>query len=98
MVTFRHCYKPADAAANLGSQTHEYCEASAAWLRIGEIAQTIRHPWFLVGPTMRGERPENWPRVRLPMTDPIREPPVGSGGAASRTLLLFETGGELTML
>eukprot|EP00971_Amphidinium_carterae_P200340 3975736-Amphidinium_carterae.1 len=53
----------ADVVASLGAATNH--EPSADWLHWELVAKAVRHIWLQAGPKRR-ERPEAWPRVRLP--------------------------------
>eukprot|EP00971_Amphidinium_carterae_P026157 515809-Amphidinium_carterae.1 len=44
---------------------HAPHEPTAEYLRWEMVAKAVRNFWILVGPKLR-ERPEAWPRVRLP--------------------------------
>eukprot|EP00971_Amphidinium_carterae_P027167 535336-Amphidinium_carterae.2 len=55
----------ADEVANLGAAAHAAHEPTAEYLHWAVVAQAVWNFWFLVGPKLR-ERPEAWPRVRLP--------------------------------
>eukprot|EP00971_Amphidinium_carterae_P320844 6377770-Amphidinium_carterae.1 len=55
----------ADEVANLGTAAHALHEPTAEYLRWEIAAKAVRNFWILVGPKLR-ERPEAWPRVKLP--------------------------------
>eukprot|EP00971_Amphidinium_carterae_P188836 3748588-Amphidinium_carterae.2 len=52
-------------AANLGAAAHAAHEPTPEYLRWESVAKAVRNVWLLVGPKLK-ERPEAWPRVRLP--------------------------------
>eukprot|EP00971_Amphidinium_carterae_P265264 5261970-Amphidinium_carterae.1 len=51
--------------ANLGAAAHAAHEPTAEYLRWETVAKAVRNFWLLVAPKLR-DRPEAWPRVRLP--------------------------------
>eukprot|EP00971_Amphidinium_carterae_P090959 1800283-Amphidinium_carterae.1 len=71
----------ADEVANLGAADHAEHEPSAEYLRWEIVAKPVRNFWLLVGPKLR-ERPEAWPRVRLPgpAVEEVVVPPLAEPG------------------
>eukprot|EP00971_Amphidinium_carterae_P087879 1739053-Amphidinium_carterae.1 len=69
--------------ANLGAAAHAVHEPSAEHLRWEVVAQAVRNFWLMVGPKLR-DRPEAWPRVRLPAPAEaeIEVPPLAGPGEA----------------
>eukprot|EP00971_Amphidinium_carterae_P271336 5384403-Amphidinium_carterae.1 len=60
----------ADEVANLGDAAHAQHEPTDEYIRWEVVAKTVRDFWLLVGPKLR-ERPEAWPRIKLPK--PVEE-------------------------
>eukprot|EP00971_Amphidinium_carterae_P028195 555248-Amphidinium_carterae.1 len=68
-----HGNHQADVAANRGTSEHVPFEPSEEWKHWSAVCQAVRNIWLLVGPKLRN-RPEQWPRIRLPA--PELEPEV----------------------
>eukprot|EP00971_Amphidinium_carterae_P323438 6427684-Amphidinium_carterae.1 len=66
-----------EADVVLGAAEHVPNEPSADWLLWEQVAKAVRNVWLLVGPKLR-ERPETWPRVRLP-TPQVEHAPRAAG-------------------
>eukprot|EP00971_Amphidinium_carterae_P010932 215807-Amphidinium_carterae.2 len=62
--------RTADVAANNGTREHVPCEPSEEWKQWGSVCQAARNVWLSVGSKLRN-RPERWPRVRLPAPEPV---------------------------
>eukprot|EP00971_Amphidinium_carterae_P014483 286164-Amphidinium_carterae.1 len=57
--------RKADEVANLGAGAHAAHEPTVEYLHWELVAQAVRVFWLMVGPKRR-DRPEAWPRARLP--------------------------------
>eukprot|EP00971_Amphidinium_carterae_P029605 582314-Amphidinium_carterae.2 len=71
----------ANEVANLGTVAHAEHEPTAEYLRWEVLAQAVRTFWLMVGPKLR-DRPEAWPRVRLPAPAEaeVEVPPLAGPG------------------